>query len=120
MKQYFIHNGRTESGPFDLEQLKQMHIKKDFFIWYEGLQKWVRASSVTELQELLSDSESMSKTEDVPVLDLSKRIKYTSNRTGKTVKKHIVNPDSTKKMALTIWVVLSILFLIAMYLYLRP
>ncbi len=117
MKQYFIHNGRSESGPFNFEQLKQMHISKESLVWYEGLQKWVKATTVSELQEILSDSVSSTPIENIPVLDLSKKRSTTNN---KRKKKHILNPDQTKKTALTIWIIFSVLMLVAMYLYLKP
>lgn len=120
MRQYFIHNGRTESGPFDFEQLKQMHIKQDSFVWYEGLQKWVRAHSIIELQDILSSEESIDNNLVAPSLDLSKKITSATNKKGKKSKRHVFNPDNTKKTALTIWIILSVLFLIAMYIYLKP
>jgi hypothetical protein len=120
MKQYFIHNGRSESGPFNFDQLKQMHISKDSLVWYEGLQKWVKATSVSELQDILSDNVSSTPIENIPVLDLSKKRTAASNKSSKRKKKYLLNPDQTKKTALTIWIIFSILMLVAMYLYLKP
>jgi hypothetical protein len=50
MRKYFIHNGETENGPFDIEQLKSMQIKSETPIWYEGLQNWTVAGNVEELK----------------------------------------------------------------------
>ena len=53
MKRYFIHNGETENGPFDIEQLKSMQIKSETPIWYEGLQNWTVAGNVEELKAII-------------------------------------------------------------------
>ena len=53
MRKYFIHNGETENGPFDIEQLKTMQIKSETPIWYEGLQSWTIAGNVEELKSFI-------------------------------------------------------------------
>ena len=53
MRKYFIHNGETENGPFDIEQLKSMQIKSETPIWYEGLQNWTVAGNVEELKTII-------------------------------------------------------------------
>ena len=53
MRKYFIHNGETENGPFDIEQLKSMQIKSEMPIWYEGLQNWTVAGNVEELKAII-------------------------------------------------------------------
>ena len=52
MKQYYIHDGQMEKGPFDFEQLKSQSLKKETPVWYEGLENWSMAGNVDELQEL--------------------------------------------------------------------
>jgi hypothetical protein len=54
MKQYFIHNGKSQQGPFDLEQLKAQSINKDTQIWCEGLQSWTSADKIEELKSVLT------------------------------------------------------------------
>ena len=53
MRKYFIHNGETENGPFDIEQLKSMQIKNETPIWYEGIQNWTIAGNVEELKSII-------------------------------------------------------------------
>lgn len=53
MRKYFIHNGETENGPFDIEQLKTMQIKSETPIWYEGMQNWTVAGNVEELKSII-------------------------------------------------------------------
>lgn len=53
MRQYFIHDGQSEKGPFDLEQLKLETLKNDTPIWYEGLDSWTTVAQVDELKNLL-------------------------------------------------------------------
>lgn len=52
MKQYYLHNGQNEIGPFDLENLKQQKLKKETPIWYEGLESWTTANDIEELKTL--------------------------------------------------------------------
>ena len=50
MRQYFIHNGQTEQGPLDIEQLKLQPLKLDTPIWYEGLKHWTIAGEIEEIK----------------------------------------------------------------------
>jgi hypothetical protein len=52
MKRYFLHNGHAQMGPFDIDDLKTKDITKQTSIWYEGLQDWITADNVPELQSL--------------------------------------------------------------------
>lgn len=54
MRQYFLHNGTSEEGPFTLEQLKERNIQPDTLIWFEGLQEWVAANTADDLKPLFS------------------------------------------------------------------
>ncbi|GAA4045489.1 DUF4339 domain-containing protein [Flavobacterium chungnamense] len=56
MKKYFIHNGETENGPFNIEELATMQIKGDTPIWYEGLSNWTTASNVEELKSIIASN----------------------------------------------------------------
>jgi hypothetical protein len=64
MRKYFIHNGQSEIGPFDFEQLKTMQLKNDTPIWYEGLQNWTTANNIEELKSILNSNVSPPKFEN--------------------------------------------------------
>ena len=49
MKKYYLHNGQVESGPFDIEQLKEMNLNSDTPIWYDELSEWTTIKNVYEL-----------------------------------------------------------------------
>jgi hypothetical protein len=53
MKKYYLYNGARQFGPFTLAELKHQHLHRDTHVWYEGLNEWVKAGTVPELQELL-------------------------------------------------------------------
>ncbi|WP_035673629.1 DUF4339 domain-containing protein [Flavobacterium sp. 83] len=53
MRKYFIHNGQSEIGPFDFEQLKTLQLKNETPIWFEGLQNWTTANNVEELKSIV-------------------------------------------------------------------
>ena len=52
MKKYFINNGTTQLGPFDIEELKAKKINKDTNVWHEGLAAWTAARNIEELKPL--------------------------------------------------------------------
>jgi hypothetical protein len=54
MKEYFLHDGQNQIGPFSIEELRDKHIKEDSFVWKQGMNDWVKAGSVTELSDLFS------------------------------------------------------------------
>ncbi|WP_366183896.1 DUF4339 domain-containing protein [Flavobacterium ovatum] len=64
MRKYFIHNGQSEVGPFDFEQLKTMQLKNATPIWYEGLQNWTTANNIEELKSILNSNVSPPKFEN--------------------------------------------------------
>lgn len=54
MKEYFVHDGQSEKGPYTFEQLSSLPLKKDTSIWFEGLEQWTNAGNIDELKELFS------------------------------------------------------------------
>ena len=56
MKKYFLHDGKEQSGPFDVEELKAKQITPDTSIWYEGIEDWTTAGKIEELKGLFKTS----------------------------------------------------------------
>jgi hypothetical protein len=54
MKKFFLHDGKEQQGPFDIEELKIKSINKDTSIWHEGLLDWTAAKEIEELSELFN------------------------------------------------------------------
>jgi hypothetical protein len=52
MKEFFIHDGEAEKGPYTLEQLKSISLKKETLVWFDGLEQWTIAGNLPELNEL--------------------------------------------------------------------
>lgn len=52
MKTYFLHDGKTQQGPFALHELKLQSIAKQTPIWCEGMQDWTPSEHIPELKEL--------------------------------------------------------------------
>ena len=48
--QYWINHNGVQSGPVDLEGLKQMGLTSSAYVWHEGLSDWVKITQVPELQ----------------------------------------------------------------------
>lgn len=53
MKKFYLHNGKEQTGPFDIDDLKSKNINKDTPIWYEDLPDWTIADKIEELKDLL-------------------------------------------------------------------
>ena len=53
MRKYYIHNGTEQLGPFDLNELKDLNIHKETFIWYDGLKDWTSADKIEDFSDLL-------------------------------------------------------------------
>jgi len=56
MKQYFIHNGKNQEGPFSFEELKKKGITSKTNIWFEGISAWTEAQYIDELKSVFISS----------------------------------------------------------------
>lgn len=59
MKLYYYSNGDEQLGPFSYEELQKENIHPGSLIWYHGLESWIPAKDLEELNDLL-DSTKMS------------------------------------------------------------
>ena len=48
--QYWINHNGVQSGPVDLDNLKQMGLTSSAYVWHEGLADWVKITQLPELQ----------------------------------------------------------------------
>ncbi len=48
--QYWINHNGVQSGPVDLDAMKQMGLTSAAYVWHEGLSDWVNITQVPELQ----------------------------------------------------------------------
>lgn len=46
MKEYYLHNGENNIGPFNLVELKDQKITKDTPIWSSDTQDWKKAGEI--------------------------------------------------------------------------
>jgi hypothetical protein len=46
---YYIADGSTQRGPFDVEALRSQWLRPDTLVWKEGAPNWVPAIEVPEL-----------------------------------------------------------------------
>lgn len=56
MKKYYLHDGKQQIGPFYIEDLKQYNINSETMIWSPGMEKWAKASTFSELADLIKDT----------------------------------------------------------------
>ena len=50
--QYWINHNGVQSGPMDLDALKQMGLTSAAYVWHEGLSDWVKITQIPELQDV--------------------------------------------------------------------
>lgn len=50
--QYWINHKGVQSGPVDLDALKQMGLTSAAYVWHEGLSDWVKITQLPELEGL--------------------------------------------------------------------
>ena len=53
MRKYYLLNGKKQSGPFSLDELKNMEITDKFMVWSEEMSEWKKSTEVDELAELI-------------------------------------------------------------------
>ena len=53
MKTWYIRNNDMRLGPFSTDDLKQIELYSDDYIWKEGLSTWTKANQFSELKEIL-------------------------------------------------------------------
>jgi len=56
MKEYYVHNGEENSGPFNSEELKDLKITKDTPVWSNDMEDWKKAGEIDELKPILSNN----------------------------------------------------------------
>ncbi len=52
---YYILKDNHKTGPFTLEELRDLKITKKTYVWYEGLFGWTKAEEILELTEIAKD-----------------------------------------------------------------
>lgn len=55
MSKYFIHNGKEQVGPYSLEDLRHIDIKRNCLVWRDGLDDWTKITDLSELNEILKN-----------------------------------------------------------------
>lgn len=50
MKNYYLHDGKEQHGPYNEEELKQKAIDRDTLVWTEGMEDWKKAGEIDDLK----------------------------------------------------------------------
>jgi hypothetical protein len=56
MKKFYLHDGKDQHGPYDLNELKEKAITTETPIWFKGLEDWKPAKEIAELKDLIGDT----------------------------------------------------------------
>lgn len=68
--QYWINQDGVQSGPVELDGLKDMNLTSRAFVWHEGLDDWAKITQLPELQgfyEMVEEPAAMSQPMTEPV-----------------------------------------------------
>ncbi len=52
--QYWINNNGVQAGPVSLDELKNMQITPDTYVWRSGMDDWEKIGDVPELRDMLA------------------------------------------------------------------
>lgn len=55
---YYIVEDGTSRGPYSVEGLRLLGIKRDTFVWRQGMSDWQKAGDMSELSEVFSPADS--------------------------------------------------------------
>jgi len=53
-KKYHLLIGKTKSGPFTIEELKDQKITDKYMAWFEGMAEWKPVTEVADVKELVT------------------------------------------------------------------
>ena len=69
MSVYYLHDGKEQSGPFTIEELRLQKLNPEIRLWSEGMEKWKKVSEIEELNGfLLASPPPFTQSEVVPHL----------------------------------------------------
>ena len=52
MKEFYLHDGQDQVGPFSAQELKDKQVNRDTHVWRAGMANWERAADIPELRYL--------------------------------------------------------------------
>jgi hypothetical protein len=87
MKKYFLYDGTTQHGPFDLAELETKIITAQTMVWHESLPEWKPAGEIEELKNFLNSKVPASQILTPPIItvkeeDWSKKSYYYTDDHG--------------------------------------
>lgn len=53
---WYINSRHQKTSPFSLEALKRQDIKEDTMVWHDGLERWIEASRLNDLEGMFPSS----------------------------------------------------------------
>jgi hypothetical protein len=72
--QYWINHNGVQSGPVDLDALKEMGLTSSAYVWHEGLTDWVKITQLPELQglyEMVGGNQQPQTADDQPTVGIA-------------------------------------------------
>lgn len=104
MKKYYIHNGKEQEGPLDLEDLKTKLIKKDTPIWHDGLTNWTTADKVEEIKDFIRNA-------TPPQFLMNNQSHLNDNNDLSEIRKNNISANEPKKKKTKKIIIVFLLFL---------
>lgn len=81
MRKYFYTDGINKFGPFSKEDLKSQRIKQSTKVWYYGLEKWINASDIRDLNDLFFTNPPETNPTNIPIENNRQTLQETTAKT---------------------------------------
>lgn len=119
MKEYFFLKGKTQNGPFTIEQLSNKEITSETFVWTEGMENWEKLKDIPELAQVFKRRNvppppPIDKEENVPKTEIYGQLKVTTEKSPNQALEAI-KPNKLALTWLIIWCVLNLFALLMSY-----
>jgi len=105
MKKYYIHNGKEQNGPYSFEELKELNLAANTFIWFEGINGWTEIQNIPELRDVI-------KKENTPPPFTNKKPPAFIPTIEKNIPKDLSTSNSTFKLSILIEIISLIVSII--------
>lgn len=101
MYTFYVHDGHAQKGPYTIAELKEMNLKTDTLVWYDGVGDWTEAGKVEELNMLfVKIPPPLKKPENTRSSNTSLPEKSTSSKAGEAIGKTVANSGTLRSVGL--------------------
>jgi GYF domain 2 len=113
MKKYYLHDGKEQKGPFDIDELTDKNISRETSIWFEGLEEWKTAEKIDELKSMFSSAPPLYKAKIFEPPPIHKIERFVNNNDQQPIK----SKNKIGKYILILLLAIIIIFVVIYHSY---